>query len=107
MGRLTSRCDGLLPAPCVGGLRISSNAMKGSVWLRFHLFIICLAALTPDSVFPLAFGFSGESLLNIPFRHKLLELYCNELWSVVADQGGRDSPISRSVPSAHGLLLSL
>ena len=62
---------------------------------------------TPDSVFPLAFGFSGESLLSIPFRHKLLELYCHELWSVVADQGGRDYPISRSVPSAHGLLLSL
>ena len=74
MGRLTSRCDGLLPAPCVGGLRISSNAMEGSVWLRLHVSIICLAALTSDSVFPLAFGFSEESFLSIPCRHKLIRV---------------------------------
>ena len=33
-------------------------------------------------------------MLNLPFRKKRLELCCSELWSIVADQGGRDSPSS-------------
>ena len=31
-------------------------------------------------------------LLNLPFRQERLELFCSELWSVVADQRGRDPP---------------
>ena len=33
-------------------------------------------------------------MLNLPFRQKRLELCCSELWSIVADQGERDSPSS-------------
>ena len=33
-------------------------------------------------------------MLNLPFRQKRLELCCSELWSIVADQGGRDFPSS-------------
>ena len=33
-------------------------------------------------------------MLNFSYRQTFLELCCSELWSVVTDQGGRDSPSS-------------
>ena len=63
-----------------------------------HYLFGCITPLA-DSAFPFAFGFPGalvSVMLNIPFKHKLSELCCRELWSAVGDQSGRDSP-SREV----------
>ena len=51
------RCAGLLPAHCVGVLRII--AMNGSDCFLLHSSILCLAAFTLDSALPFALACPG------------------------------------------------
>ena len=84
------RCAGLLPAPCVGVLRISSIAMNGSVWLLLHFSIMCLAAFTPDSALPFALACPG-ALVQCSMSHSavnsrnLSAVYCGPLSLTMVD----------------------
>ena len=84
------RCEGLLPAPCVGVLRISSKAKNGSVWLLLHLSSMRFAVFTPDYAFPFALACPGalvQFMVDVLFGDELLKCFRGKLGSIITVDG--------------------